>query len=68
MGVAERERPEVLVVADSAAWRQWLDVHEAASDGVWLLLAKRGTTSPRSTRSGLASPTTSKTLLILSSH
>jgi len=48
MGVAERERPEVLVVADSAAWRQWLDVHEAASDGVWLLLAKRGTTSPTS--------------------
>nr|WP_275078533.1 hypothetical protein [Parafrankia soli] len=26
--------PEVLVVADAAAWRAWLDVNEAVSDGV----------------------------------
>ena len=39
---------EILVVADAAAWRAWLDVNEDASDGVWLLLAKKGTTSPTS--------------------
>ncbi len=40
--------PAVLVVADVAAWRTWLDEHEGASDGVWLTLAKKGTTSPTS--------------------
>lgn len=39
---------DVLVVADAAAWRAWLDDHEDASDGVWLLLAKKGTTEPTS--------------------
>ena len=39
---------EILVVADAAAWRAWLDANEDASDGVWLLLAKKGTTSPTS--------------------
>ena len=39
---------EILVVADAAAWRAWLEVNEDASDGVWLLLAKKGTTSPTS--------------------
>lgn len=34
------------VVADQAAWRTWLDANEDASDGVWLLLAKKGTTEP----------------------
>ncbi len=38
--------PEILVVADAAAWRAWLDEHEDASDGVWVLLAKKGTTEP----------------------
>lgn len=35
-----------LVVPDTAAWRSWLDVHEGTSDGVWVRLAKKGTTSP----------------------
>lgn len=34
------------VVADRAAWRAWLDANEDDSDGVWLLLAKKGTTEP----------------------
>ncbi|OHV28836.1 MULTISPECIES: YdeI/OmpD-associated family protein [Pseudofrankia] len=42
------EEPEVLVVADAAAWRAWLDGHEDTFDGVWLLLAKKGTVSPTS--------------------
>lgn len=37
-----------LVIADAAAWRAWLDAHEDDSDGVWLLLAKKGTVSPTS--------------------
>jgi uncharacterized protein YdeI (YjbR/CyaY-like superfamily) len=37
-----------LVLPDVAAWRAWLDVHESTSDGVWLLLAKKGTTAPTS--------------------
>jgi uncharacterized protein YdeI (YjbR/CyaY-like superfamily) len=41
---------EVLVVADAAAWRDWLLVHGGDSDGVWLALAKKGTTSPTSLR------------------
>lgn len=41
--MAEREP---FVVADVVAWRVWLDGNEDASDGVWLVLAKKGTTSP----------------------
>lgn len=37
-----------LVVADAAAWHAWLVEHDATSDGVWLLLAKKGTTDPTS--------------------
>lgn len=37
-----------LVVADVAAWRAWLDGSESTSDGVWLRLAKKGTTEPTS--------------------
>jgi uncharacterized protein YdeI (YjbR/CyaY-like superfamily) len=44
----ETQRDEVLVVADTAAWRHWLDAHEESSDGVWLLLAKKGVVSPTS--------------------
>lgn len=42
--------PEQLVVADAAAWRAWLDDHEDEGDsvGVWLVLAKKGTTTPTS--------------------
>jgi uncharacterized protein YdeI (YjbR/CyaY-like superfamily) len=39
------EQPE-LTVADAAAWRRWLRKHHADSDGVWLVLAKKGTTTP----------------------
>ncbi|GAB3820922.1 YdeI/OmpD-associated family protein [Tessaracoccus terricola] len=46
--MTDPSEPEVLVVADVAAWREWLDEHEATSDGGWLLLAKKGTTSPTS--------------------
>jgi uncharacterized protein YdeI (YjbR/CyaY-like superfamily) len=35
-----------LIVADAAAWRAWLDEHEHDEDGVWLVLAKKGTTQP----------------------
>jgi uncharacterized protein YdeI (YjbR/CyaY-like superfamily) len=39
---------DLLTLADQAAWRAWLDVHEETSDGVWLVLAKKGTTDPTS--------------------
>lgn len=35
-----------LVLPDAAAWRAWLDAHEYETDGVWLVLAKKGTTEP----------------------
>jgi uncharacterized protein YdeI (YjbR/CyaY-like superfamily) len=37
-----------LIVADLAAWRCWLADHATASDGAWLVLAKKGTTHPTS--------------------
>ncbi|GLY64942.1 YdeI/OmpD-associated family protein [Amycolatopsis taiwanensis] len=37
-----------LVVADAGAWREWLDAHHDSSAGVWLVLAKQGTTRPTS--------------------
>ncbi len=42
------EDAEELVVADATAWRAWLDEHEDDAHGVWLRLAKKGTTSPTS--------------------
>lgn len=41
------ESPE-LTLPDVAAWRAWLDQHEDRSDGVWLVMAKKGITSPTS--------------------
>jgi uncharacterized protein YdeI (YjbR/CyaY-like superfamily) len=41
------EQPE-LVVRDAAAWRRWLAKHHEDQDGVWLVLAKKGTTKPTS--------------------
>ena len=38
--------PELLV-KDAAAWRAWLGKHHA-DPGVWLVLAKKGTTTPTS--------------------
>ncbi len=43
------ELPE-LMVSDAAAWRAWLQEHCAQPDGVWLVLAKKGNTSPTSLR------------------
>ena len=37
-----------LIVADLAAWRAWLADRATTSDGVWLVLAKKGTTHPTS--------------------
>jgi uncharacterized protein YdeI (YjbR/CyaY-like superfamily) len=39
---------DLLTLPDRAAWRAWLDVNEETSDGVWLVLAKKGTTDPTS--------------------
>jgi len=41
------EQPE-LIVPDAAAWRDWLREHHAEPAGVWLVLAKKGTTRPTS--------------------
>jgi uncharacterized protein YdeI (YjbR/CyaY-like superfamily) len=37
--------PELLV-ADAAEWRTWLGSNQSKSQGVWLVLAKKGTTYP----------------------
>jgi len=37
-----------LIVADVAAWRDWLRANHASSNGVRLVLAKKGTTEPTS--------------------
>ena len=39
------ELPELLVV-DVAGWRRWLRGQHSTSQGVWLVLAKKGTTHP----------------------
>lgn len=41
-----KELPE-LIVAD-AAWRTWLGGDHGVPAGVWLILAKKGTTGPTS--------------------
>lgn len=43
---APPQPPELLILPDVAAWRAWLDENEDTSDGVWLVLAKKGTTEP----------------------
>ena len=37
-----------LTVSDAAAWRQWLAENHEQPTGVWLVLAKKGTTEPTS--------------------
>ncbi len=37
-----------LTLPDAAAWRDWLDENEHSSDGVWVILAKKGTVAPTS--------------------
>jgi len=44
-GSRSEELPE-LTVSDASAWRTWLSEHHARSPGVWLVLSKRGTTTP----------------------
>ena len=41
------ELPE-LIVADAEAWRAWLCEHHMSPTGVWLVLAKKGVTTPTS--------------------
>jgi uncharacterized protein YdeI (YjbR/CyaY-like superfamily) len=41
------EQPE-LTVADAVAWLAWLGEHHGESDGVWLVLARKGVTVPTS--------------------
>ena len=36
----------VLTVPNAAAWARWLKGQEEKSDGVWLVLAKKGTSKP----------------------
>ncbi len=43
----DNELPE-LTVADADAWRSWLSSHHHDPTGVWLVLAKKGTTQPTS--------------------
>jgi uncharacterized protein YdeI (YjbR/CyaY-like superfamily) len=38
----------VLTVPDVAAWARWLADHEGQREGIWLTLAKKGTTEPTS--------------------
>lgn len=45
---------EALLLPDAAAWRAWLDEHEDAPDGVWLVLAKKGSPAPTSLTYGQA--------------
>jgi uncharacterized protein YdeI (YjbR/CyaY-like superfamily) len=40
--------PTELTVPNAASWRAWLDEHHAEPAGVWLVLAKKGTTEPTS--------------------
>lgn len=42
------QEPPELVVPDADAWRDWLATHHDEPAGVWLVLAKRGTTAPTS--------------------
>jgi uncharacterized protein YdeI (YjbR/CyaY-like superfamily) len=37
-----------LIVSNLAAWRRWLAKRDVDSEGVWLVLAKKGTTRPTS--------------------
>jgi len=40
--------PPELLVADAAAWHDWLSDNHTETAGVWLVLAKKGTTTPTS--------------------
>src|SRR2546426_8760566 len=42
---SSHDLPE-LIVRDAAAWRKWLGSHHEKSRGVWLVVSKKGTTTP----------------------
>lgn len=42
------DEPPELVVSDAAAWHDWLSGNHPETAGVWLVLARKGTTSPTS--------------------
>jgi uncharacterized protein YdeI (YjbR/CyaY-like superfamily) len=44
--VADAPSSPELTVPDAAAWREWLHRHHDDLAGVWLVLAKKGTTEP----------------------
>jgi len=46
--MSARVEPQRLLLKDRAAWRQWLDSNESSSDGVRLVLAKKGTSDSTS--------------------
>lgn len=46
--MTDSTKPTQLTVADVDAWRAWLDKNEHTSNGVWLILAKKGTKTPTS--------------------
>ncbi|RYO88320.1 hypothetical protein DL764_008750 [Monosporascus ibericus] len=46
--MAARVEIPVLTIADVAAWSNWLSRNAEVSKGVWLTLAKKGTSSPTS--------------------
>src|SRR3546814_11515481 len=48
--MASAEPRDELIVPDGDAWRRWLDENHASSDGVWLVMAKKGVTGPTSAR------------------
>ncbi|MCW4465013.1 YdeI/OmpD-associated family protein [Glutamicibacter sp. MNS18] len=50
------EPHDEMILPDVAAWRAWLDENEETSDGVWLVVAKKGTTSPTSLTAAQALP------------
>jgi uncharacterized protein YdeI (YjbR/CyaY-like superfamily) len=41
------DRPELLF-ADAQAWRSWLEANHRSSNGIWLVVAKKGTVVPTS--------------------
>lgn len=43
---AQSARPDPMVLPDADGWRDWLEENEYSSDGVWLLIAKKGKDSP----------------------
>jgi len=48
LNAAVKTERQELVFADVEAWRAWLEANHSSSDGIWLLLAKKGTVKPTS--------------------